>query len=571
MWKKTGSFLIVVLMFVTLMLADTVVINTAVNKKSVPINGTFSLTLSVDGSKNISGISLPALKDFTVLGQSSSTQIQIINGRQSSTKAYIYTLRPKKQGAAKIPALNFKHGGDTFKTDPIEIMVTAFVTPNTRASRSSRRGSIASLFDDNFFRDDFFTRRVQRSSIPQQEVTAEYSPRKRYLYLGEKTLLDFKLYYERQFRDGPVASFPELPGFVANGSSPQLKELAPRQVQRNGKQFRVISFARPIYASSPGTKTLPSIQVQYVDNVFEGVKTIATKPVKVYVKQLPVPQPEIFSGAVGSFKLEVEFNPKSNVKENGSIPLIVKLTGSGNADMVNDLGLENTDRVQWYLDSINTKGSKGLTVKKTFKYFLAVREAGEVQLPEIKFCYFNPQTEKYDYAVYALAPFSVLEREGAADEIRLERSTKPIDIKDGALEIRFSKKLFAGVGRTLLKVGVLAAGVILLFWLVVSIMRLRTAPLRRAQKKLVGLAKAKALSDQDFINEAYLILVDIVRFKYQLALKGMTRATIKAKVSDSQTADFIIDLVSRHEEFKYAGIELTADDKKAIIDSIRKI
>ncbi|MEI7802235.1 MAG: BatD family protein, partial [Bacteroidota bacterium] len=71
--------------------------------KSVAENQNFNLTFSVQNGKG-SGLSLPSLNDFQLLGgPSTSTSVQIINGDMSQSESYTYVLRPKKQGTFKIP------------------------------------------------------------------------------------------------------------------------------------------------------------------------------------------------------------------------------------------------------------------------------------------------------------------------------------------------------------------------------------------------------------------------------------------------------------------------------------
>ena len=84
-------------MFMFLYAAD-IEITTAVDRQTVPVNQTVQYTLAVDSAADIPGLNLPAMNDFVVVGQSSATQIQIVNGKQTGSRSYIYVLQPKQQG-----------------------------------------------------------------------------------------------------------------------------------------------------------------------------------------------------------------------------------------------------------------------------------------------------------------------------------------------------------------------------------------------------------------------------------------------------------------------------------------
>ena len=82
-------------------------LNARVNTDKVAVGDQFRLTLSTDAT----GVEMPDLsplqKEFNVLGTSSSTQTQIINGKQSQQQSWIVTLSPKQKGQLTIPELSF--------------------------------------------------------------------------------------------------------------------------------------------------------------------------------------------------------------------------------------------------------------------------------------------------------------------------------------------------------------------------------------------------------------------------------------------------------------------------------
>src|SRR3546814_1672857 len=79
------------------------------------------LNLERDGSGGAEPDLSPRKKDFDVLGRSSGSSIQIINGSISRHKSVRVTLSPKRSGTLTIPPISW--GGE--QTRALQIMVTA--------------------------------------------------------------------------------------------------------------------------------------------------------------------------------------------------------------------------------------------------------------------------------------------------------------------------------------------------------------------------------------------------------------------------------------------------------------
>jgi hypothetical protein len=557
----------------SLLAGDVVQINTSVDKQSLPINDTLTLTLSLDGSQNLPGFSLPAMTDFVVLGQSSSTQIQIINGQQTSSKSFIFTLRPQRQGTARIPVFQFELQGNTFRTQPIAVTVTGYVTPNASAQGGGGRRS----FMDDFFGEDFFASRfggrqqAMQRSVPAQQVIVEYTPQKYTLYRGEKTMLDLRLLFERGFQQGPAFNFPVLDGFVAEPNPKELKDLKVQTVTRSGKNFQMLNFSKAIYASSAGTKSIPAVQVQYVDNPFEGVKTQSSPLASVRIIDLPQPQPENFSGAVGSFGIALKFAPKPGTRTNEAIPLEVTVTGRGNADMVNALKLPEGDGVTWYLDSMNNAGSSSLQVQKKFTYFLTPGQSGTIQLPKIEFCYFDPGAGAYRTAEASLPEFSVEQGSGQSALSPSTTAASGIQLQQGAVEIRLDKNVLHSLKQNALEILKWLAGVLAITAIVFLFIRWRSAPVIRLKKQYSGLKQHNKADDQAFARELQTFLTALAKVKYKFNLAGATQVMIRAKIKEEEKADAMVTLVAKYEELNYTKATLSAEDKQAMLGLAGKL
>jgi hypothetical protein len=69
-------------------------------------------------------LSLSALDEFRVIGNSQSLQTSLINGTMSTTAIYAYELQPVKTGDLSIPGFSLEWKGQLLTTEPIPIKVS---------------------------------------------------------------------------------------------------------------------------------------------------------------------------------------------------------------------------------------------------------------------------------------------------------------------------------------------------------------------------------------------------------------------------------------------------------------
>ena len=181
-------------------------VNVTVDSRRIDEGDSITLTVT---SKNLSGnpdIVLPKIPDFKVVSgpnQSSSTNVQFINGKmtKSVTTALSWILVPTKTGQLKIPAMSIKVEKQTFKSVPIAITVK---------KRKSGQGSSISKF------------------FLEAEVD-NYTP-----FRGEQVTITYTLYTQVD-----VTSFDEeLPKYIGFWTEEVFtpKKLSLREVQKNGVQ-----------------------------------------------------------------------------------------------------------------------------------------------------------------------------------------------------------------------------------------------------------------------------------------------------------------------------------------------
>ncbi len=118
--KKNILTLLTLLVFPTITWATQINLN--VDKTELSTDETLQLNLSVDGVLDNGQIGIQGLENFAVIGQSSSQQVQIVNGKTTAIQEKFLTLQPTQTGEFTIQALG-KEGGKEVKSSAFEIKV----------------------------------------------------------------------------------------------------------------------------------------------------------------------------------------------------------------------------------------------------------------------------------------------------------------------------------------------------------------------------------------------------------------------------------------------------------------
>jgi hypothetical protein len=195
----------------------------------------------------------------------------------------------------------------------------------------------------------------------------------------------------------------------------------------NGRTYQVFIFKTAIAAARPGKLEIgpaeinPVVRVPrpgmrnrslprdladdpFFNNFFNDPAFAPSMPKEVKlksdaqfveVKPLPPNAPPDFSGAVGTFTMKADVNPKTG---NAGDPLTVtaSLTGRGNFDRVTAPTLEDENGWHKYPPSSTFKQDDdvGISGAKTFETVLSSK-GGKDKLPPLVFTFFDPMKENY--------------------------------------------------------------------------------------------------------------------------------------------------------------------------------
>ncbi len=348
-----------------------------------------------------SSFEAPEIKDFYVLSgpnQSTSTSIQIINGKrtQSVTITYSYYLQATSAGIFNIDPARIKVKGEEYTSNSVTVEVIT-------GSKPVRPQQPPATTDQQ-----------QAEITGDEEIFIRIVTDKKNVFQGEHIIATIKLYTRL-----PISGFGnnEMPDF--NGFWTQDIE-TPTQItlQRENLGGRIYNTGiirkQILFPQRSGEITIEPVKLEtYIrqrvnrpSSIFDDffgssyqnvLKLLVSDPVKIAVKPLPENKPESFTGAVGSIRLNTEID-KTEAKTNDAISLKIKISGNGNIKLIDNPKINFPPDFETYDPKVTTNinnSENGQSGTKIFEYLIIPRHAGNYRIPPISFAYFDLRTNQY--------------------------------------------------------------------------------------------------------------------------------------------------------------------------------
>ncbi len=374
----------------------------SVDRTEVPLGEQFQVTYTLSGGtlRQYGDFRAPDLnRNFLTLnGPSTSQQMQIINGRVSTSISWTYLLQPRTTGSFPLPSATITYDGKQLTTNTVRITVTRAV-PNSGAKQQSKTPDVD-------LGDNLFIRAI---------------PNKTDVFLGEPLTVTYKLYSRVAFQlDNPI-KLPRMVGFWSEDVEAPT-QLQPRVEVYNGRQYETYMLRKVLYfPTQAGDLTIEPFEIGttvrvrkqrrrgsdafdrfFSDPLFDSYdhvkKTLLTQKVKVKVRPLPEEgKPTGFTGVVGSYEMRATLD-RNALKANETATLSIVLSGKGNIRLLDEPAVTFPSGVDHYDPTIDedARAEDGtLAGSKTFEYLLVPRYAGKVTIPPVVFSYFDLGKKKY--------------------------------------------------------------------------------------------------------------------------------------------------------------------------------
>ena len=240
------------------------------------------------------------------------------------------------------------------------------------------------------------------------------------LYIGQTTTLELKLYIAPNVRLSGLNSFDRNADGFTISELPDSRETSEIV---SGRSYRVLNwtltitpiqigpqdlnFQFTVSASLPGQNNRirdPLGGRGFGSSIFDDFFTrserfsLSTEPTTVEVLAIPTAEkPASFTGAIGDFAMQV-YTDRNQTQVGEPIMLSVEISGNGNFDRINGPTIPETADWRSYEPESNFQPrivDSALLGTKRFDYVMIPKQAGTLEIPEMRFAYFEPGTQRY--------------------------------------------------------------------------------------------------------------------------------------------------------------------------------
>lgn len=351
-----------------------------VDRTSLSTDETLALTVTVSASVLRAPTPvLPSLLGFNVTGNSTSSQMSMINGSVRSQIVYTYRLQPYETGDLVIDPISVTIDGNTHSTQPITVHVTQG-TGASAGSPSSRQPADSQS-------------PITAGDLTGQDLYVEAEIDNPTPYLGQQVVYTFRLYQARNLWDQPQYEAPAFTGFWNEHETDQQTY----RVQAAGRIYEVVEVQNILFPSVVGPVTIDPARLTIPGSLFRSGQTLQTKPVQLEVQPLPPDAPDGFSGAVGQFSIDGWLDSAQG-KVNEPLTWHLTLSGWGNISTAPDPtwpempGWRDFDSTA----TIHSEVREGhIGGSRVYERLMVPTAQGQSTVPSLEYVYFDPASGTY--------------------------------------------------------------------------------------------------------------------------------------------------------------------------------
>lgn len=347
----------------------------------------------------------PNFAGFSVVGgPNQSSGMTIINGQTTVSMGVGYILTASKEGEYTIAAATIYSNGKQYTSNQVRIkVVKGHPAQRQQAQQQAQADAMDALASNADISKDLFL----KATVDKDNV-----------YQGQQLTITYSIYTRIPILQTGQVKLPDLTGFWNQDVTvnKDQRQVPWRVVTYQGKRYNVADLKQIIIfpEHSGNIKIDPwsidmvvrvaaparDIMDQFFGGAYEDKKiTPKSAPLTIHVKPLPeAGKPADFVGAVGNFTVQSSID-KTSLKTNEALNYKIKLSGSGNLKLLNDLKPTFSSDFEKYdpkiVDSVKVNAS-GVSGDKYFNYLLIPRHGGDYKIAPVTFSYFNPATGKYN-------------------------------------------------------------------------------------------------------------------------------------------------------------------------------
>lgn len=423
--------------------ADEPVRFTASAPSTVVMDRPFQLVYTVNASGR--DLRVPEINNFDILAgpfQSSSSSIQIINGRQSASESnsFTYTLQAQKTGTFTIPSASIIVAGKKYTSNGVSIKVlpadAASKSQGGGQGQSGSKSASQAISNDNIF----IRTEVSKTNVYEQEAI----------------LVTYKLYTLVDVVQFTNAKLPDFSGFMKQDID-QSKNAQLSTENYNGRNYGTIILSQVLlYPQHAGVIEIGKANFEAVirvqnraqvrsifDDFFDSYTNVSKKILapssRITVNALPANKPASFNGTVGHFNLNANISA-TQTKANDAITLKINISGAGNMKLIKNPEIKFPDGFETYDPKVTNNfktTSSGVTGSKIIEYMFIPRHSGNFEIPATEFSYFDTQDKRYKVLSTPVYKLQVAKGEGGENSPVVGNYIDKEDVKQLGKDIRY--------------------------------------------------------------------------------------------------------------------------------------
>lgn len=389
----------------------------------------FAVTWTLRNAEG-SSLSVPQINGCKLLyGPSTSTSqsYEVVNGKMSSSSQvdYTYYYLAETEGVYTIGEASIMADGKRLTTDPVKITVAA--SPQAAQGGSSQQAPV------NI--DDIDTQSSDRQ-VNADDVFVRIILSKPSVYEQEAVVCTIKLYTKYSISSFMPTRQPSFDGCLIQeiDLQPQLNEV---ETYKGQNYMTALLKQCIIYPQKSGKLTINSgnydikvVQYDTVNMGFFAVRNPQERSIKVSsnsavidVKPLPTPQPEGFTGAVGTFDVSSRL-VGNNFRTNDPATLLYTITGTGNIKYVKEPDIDFPSEFELYtpksdIDADVNPAGTNVTGSMNIEYTFVPQTVGDFHIGSDKFVYFDPSAGKY--VTLTTPSYDIKVAKGLSNAVDVER------------------------------------------------------------------------------------------------------------------------------------------------------
>ncbi len=509
-----------------------------------------------------SSLKVPQINGCKLLyGPSTSTSqsYEVINGHMSSSSQvdYTYYYLAETEGTYTIEEASIIADGKQLTTQPTKITIA-------EAPQGANSGASPSQQPVNI--DDIDTQSADRP-VNADDVFVRIILSKSTAYEQEAILCTIKLYTKYSISSFMPTRQPSFDGCLIQeiDLQPTLNEV---ESYRGQNYMTAVLKQCIIFPQKSGRLTINSgnydikvVQYDTVNMGFFAVRNPQERSIKVSsntgaldVKPLPSPQPEGFTGAVGTFSIDSRLVGNS-FRTNDPATLLYTISGTGNIKYIKEPEIDFPSEFELYspksdIDADVTPNGQNVSGTMTVEYTFVPQTVGDFHIGSDKFVYFNPSSAQY--VTLTTPSYDIKVAKGLTASTDVERhdiaakNTDILHIVTGDKNPATSHTLVLGEWWYWVLYAVVAAALITSLTLYrrnikrsADVRGMRLAKANKAARQRLRTAKkyADAADDDKFIEETLRALWGYLGDKLGIPASQLTRQNISEELASVGAPD----------------------------------